>query len=135
MSSAMEAIGMVPPTFADDELADVFAYLFSVRYDGPPSDPARGAAVYAGRGCARCHGAGGEGGVGPQLRGRTAGEAPEQILQRMWNHAPGMLERMSAQGTAWPRFEAGELADLLSFLAAGMEVRAAPPARPRGRAP
>lgn len=135
MSSAMESIGMAPPSFADDELADVFAYLFLARYDGSPSDPARGAAVYAGRGCAMCHGTGGEGGVGPRLRGRMAGETPEQILQRMWNHAPEMLERMSAQGTAWPRFEAGSLADLLSFLAVGMEVRAAPPARPARRAP
>ena len=128
MSSAMAAIGMAPPTFAGDELADVFAYLFLVRYAGPPADPARGAAVYGGRGCAGCHGAGGEGGVGPRLRG-MAGEAPERILQRMWNHAPGMLERMSAQGTAWPRFEEGELADLLSFLAAGPEARAPPPPR------
>jgi mono/diheme cytochrome c family protein len=135
MSSAMEAIGMAPPTFAGDELADVFAYLFLVRYDGPPSDRARGAAVYAGRGCAQCHGAGGEGGIGPRLRGQMAGEAPERVLQRMWNHAPGMLERMSAQGTAWPRFEGGELADLLSFLGAGMEARAVPQARPGRRAP
>ncbi|HSD19906.1 MAG TPA: c-type cytochrome [Anaeromyxobacter sp.] len=127
MSSAMESIGMAPPTFAGDELADVFAYIFLVRYSGPPSDPARGAALYAERGCVRCHGAGGEGGVGPQLRGRMAGEAPEEILQRMWNHAPGMLERMSSQGTTWPRFEAGELADLLTFLAAGLRTTA--PAR------
>ena len=131
MSSAMESIGMAPPTFAGDELADVFAYIFLVRYAGPPSDPARGAALYVERGCVRCHGAGGEGGVGPQLRGRMAGEAPEEILQRMWNHAPGMLERMSSQGSTWPRFEAGEVADLLTFLAAGLRTTA--PARRDGR--
>jgi mono/diheme cytochrome c family protein len=47
MSSAMEARGMAPPVFADDELGDVFAYLFLARYAGPPSDPARGAAESA----------------------------------------------------------------------------------------
>lgn len=130
MTSAMEAMGMTPPVFTDDELGDVFAYLFRVRYAGPPSDPARGAAMYAQGGCVRCHGEGGEGGVGPQLRGRAVGEAPEEILQRMWNHAPGMWERMPAQGIAWPRFEPGELADLLSFLATGLDANA--PRRARG---
>ncbi len=119
MSSAMEAIGMAPPTFANDELADVFAYLFLVRYGGSPPDPARGAAVYAERACIRCHEPAGEGGVGSRLQARMAGQPPEQILQRMWNHAPGMWARMSAQGSTWPRFEADELADLLSFLAGG----------------
>ncbi len=130
MSSAMEAMGMAPPVFADDELGDVFAYLFLARYAGPPSDPARGAAMYTRGGCVRCHGAGGEGGVGPRLRGRMVGEAPAAILQRMWNHAPRMWERMPAQGITWPRFEPGELADLLSFLAEGLDARA--PTRARG---
>lgn len=122
MTSAMEAIGMAPPIFAGDELADVFAYLFLVRYAGPPADPVRGAAVYARAVCVRCHGAGGEGGVGPRLRGRMVGESPEEVLQRMWNHAPRMWDRMSAESIAWPRFEAGALADLLAFLATGMDA-------------
>ncbi|HSD21577.1 MAG TPA: c-type cytochrome [Anaeromyxobacter sp.] len=118
MSSAMAAMGMAPPTFARDELADVFAYLFLVRYGGPPADAGRGAAVFARRGCAGCHGPAAEGGVGPRLRGRLGGEPPERIVQRMWNHAPAMGQRMGGRGIAWPRLEAKELADLLAFLAA-----------------
>ncbi len=121
MSAAMQAMRMAPPTFAGDELADVFAYLFLVRYEGPPADASRGAVVFVGRGCAACHGARGEGMVGPRLEGRLRGEPREWIVQRMWNHAPGMGQRLSEQGLAWPRLEAGELADLLAFLSGGME--------------
>jgi mono/diheme cytochrome c family protein len=84
--------------------------------------------VYGQRGCAVCHGAWGEGNVGPRLKGRLAGERPERIVQRMWNHAPLMGAQMKAQGLAWPRLEAAELADLLAFLASGTEPGA--PARP-----
>jgi len=42
-----------------------------------------------------------------------------------------MWERMPAQGITWPRFEPSELADLLSFLAEGLDARA--PTRARGK--
>ncbi len=132
MSSAMAAMGMVPPAFADDELADVLAYLFFVRYGGPPADAQQGAAVFARRGCAACHGPAGEGGVGPNLDA-LRGEARERIVQRMWNHAPRMGERMSARGIAWPRLESGELADLLAFLGGGGRSGQAPAGRDGSR--
>jgi len=127
MSAAMKAMGMAPPTFAGDELADLFAHLFRVRYGGPPADAARGAAVYAGRGCAGCHGRAREGGLGPPLRGHLEGEPPEEIVGHMWNHAPGMGARLREEGIAWPRIEAGELADLLAFLSSGAEPRRGAP--------
>ncbi len=119
MSAAMESLGLRRPTFADDELADVFAWLFSNRYGGPPPDRARGERVYREKGCAGCHGARGEGGAGPELRHAVRGEAKERIVQRMWNHAPRMGEMMLAQDVPWPRFEAGELSDLVAFLSGG----------------
>ncbi len=119
MSEAMEALGMRPPTFEDDELADVFAWLFISRYEGPPADRTRGERVYRQKGCAACHGERGEGGVGPALRSTTPGEPRERIVQRMWNHAPQMWERMLAQRVPWPRFEPGELSDLVALLSRG----------------
>lgn len=120
MSEAMGALGMATPTFKEEELADVFAFLFVSRYDGPPVDRSWGEAVYRQKGCITCHGQAGQGGgLGPALRGVTTGEKKEQIVQRMWNRAPQMWSRMGSERIAWPRFEAGELAALLGFLADG----------------
>lgn len=42
-------------------------------------------------------------------------------MQAMWNHAPGMNRVMREESLSWVRLEPGELADLLAFLAAGVE--------------
>jgi len=44
-------------------------------------------------------------------------EPKESVVQKMWNHAPQMWERMRERQVPWPRLEPGELADMLSFLA------------------
>lgn len=121
MAEAMGTLGMAPPTFHEEEMADLFAYLFLSRYEGRPGDLARGEGVYRTKGCASCHGHRGEGNVGPALRAVAAGQPKEAIVQRMWNHAPAMGEKMSAYGVPWPRFEADDLANLIAFLARGSE--------------
>lgn len=118
MSQAMAELGMAPPTFQGDELADMFAYLFQSRYDGPPVERGSGATVYREKGCAGCHGERREGAIGPALVG-LAGEAKERVFERMWNHAPQMGKTMSARQIPWPRLEAEALAALLEFLAQG----------------
>lgn len=124
MAEAMGALGMAPPTFKEEEMADILAYLFISRYEGAPGPRAKGEAVYTDKGCASCHGRKGEGGIGRPLRGVTTGESKERIVQRMWNHAPQMSSRMEARRISWPRFEADELAGLVAFLAEGLEAPA-----------
>lgn len=119
MVEAMGALGMAPPTFHGEDMADLFAYVFLSRYEGRPGDVARGAAVYRQQACADCHGQHGEGNVGPALKAMTQGETKEVIAERMWNHAPGMGEKMGLYGVPWPRFEARDLRDLITFLGAG----------------
>ena len=88
--------------------------------------------MYRLKGCAACHGSGGEGNVGPSLRKTTVGETKEVIFQRMWNHAPKMRDKMGASQIPWPRFEADELAALLALLAGGWSDRPAPVDAARG---
>ena len=122
MSKAMGALGMAPPTFKNEELADVFSYLFITRYEGRAGDMERGRAAYQQKGCASCHGPSGEGIVGPPLKGATSGEPKERIAQRMWNHASQMRNHMGPRQIPWPRFEPDELAALLAFLADGWKT-------------
>ncbi len=127
MSEAMGALGMAPPTFKHEELADVFSYLFITRYEGRAGDMERGRAAYQQKGCATCHGPRGEGIAGPPvvglpLKGVTGGEPKERIAQRMWNHASQMRTQMGPRQIPWPRFEPDELAALLAFLADGWKT-------------
>lgn len=121
MAEAMEALELPLPTFRQGELADLLAYIFVSRYAGQPGDPEKGKIVYTDLGCAFCHGLDGEGTLGPPLQQVTPGAAREQIAQIMWNHAPEMWDEMGLHQIPWPRFEAQELADLLTFLVAAWE--------------
>lgn len=123
MSDAMQALGMATPVFKDEELADLFAYIFISRYDATFATRAEGEAVYVRAGCASCHGARGEGGIGPSLAKRTPGESKEQIAQRMWNHAPEMRHRMDERRREWPRFRAEDVAALVRYLSEGFGGR------------
>jgi mono/diheme cytochrome c family protein len=118
MVEAMGALGMSPPTFKGEDVADVFAYLFVSRYDGRAGDLSRGRTVYRQKECAVCHGQNGEGVSGPSLRS-LGGESKERITQRMWNHAPQMREKMGAQQIPWPRITPEDLAALLALIADG----------------
>lgn len=121
MVEAMGTLGMAPPTFREEDMADLFAYLFLSRYDGRPGDIARGAKLYGDRGCADCHGQRGEGNVGPSLQATTVGKPKETIVQLMWNHGPLMGEKMSASDIPWPHLEATDLGDLLALLTRGWQ--------------
>jgi mono/diheme cytochrome c family protein len=126
MAEAMETLEMRLPTFKGDELADIFAYIFISRYAGQPGSPQRGRTVYRQKGCSACHGLAGEGSISaPALRNLVAAETREQILQRMWNHAPRMRVQMGNRQIGWPYLEAAEVADLLAFLARGLSDGAA----------
>lgn len=125
MADAMEALDMPLPTFDEDDLADLLAYLFLARYDGQTASAENGRLVYREKGCVACHGPEGRGGIGPSLRTRTTGMSKEAITQGMWNHAPAMEHEMDRNQIPWPRFETQEMADLLTFLTRGWEeVRA-----------
>jgi mono/diheme cytochrome c family protein len=118
MSGAMQSMGMATPVFEDNELADVFAYLFISRYDALNVAPRRGGEIYREKRCASCHGLRGEGGVGPSLAA-VKGEPKEEIARRLWNHAPLMRQTMADRRIPWPRLTAGELAALIRLMADG----------------
>ncbi len=125
MSEAMGAMGMATPSFHGEELADVFSYLFIARYEGQAGNLDRGRMVYRQKGCSGCHGTTGLGALGPALK-KTKGETKEEIVQRMWNHAPQMYEKMGTNRVPWPRFTPDELADLLTLLTAGLDAPGGP---------
>jgi cytochrome c2 len=92
------------PIFTETEMANLFAFIYSVRSMDEPGDPERGRRLLFSKGCSECHAISGRGrGIGPDLRDWASYRNPVSWIQAMWNHAPVMQELMDARGLPWPR--------------------------------
>jgi mono/diheme cytochrome c family protein len=113
MWSLMQKLGITPARFEDDELADVIGYLYFVRSTKGSENAAHGREVFNSKHCARCHE---RGGPGPDLATIPQLDSPIHFAAEMWNHAPRMQAFVSQAGIDWPRFEADDVSDLVSYL-------------------
>ena len=105
------------PSLSPQEMADVIAYLFSIRYFDEPGDPRRGEAVFVKKQCILCHG---KGGRGPDLSKLKGMISPISMAETMWNHGPEMLERMRQTNVPWQKIDGKEMADLMEYLNRGI---------------
>jgi mono/diheme cytochrome c family protein len=106
------------PQFTDEDMANLFAYLYVTCYDDESGDRAHGELLFTQKGCIRCHSIGEKtgGSVGPNLRDIGPVVTPIFWSQTMWNHAPAMETHMRELNVAWPRFEGEQMNDLLAFV-------------------
>ena len=124
MTEAMKARGITRPTFKDNELLDLIAYIVSaspVLLQGPlyvlPGRAAEGRLVFAQKRCIECHSAGKQGGkVGPDLAERSRHLSLTQFATAMWNKAPAMMDAMKARSIPVPQLRPEEMADVVAYL-------------------
>ena len=84
---------------------------------GPTQNVLAGSRVFGAKGCAGCHPINSLGGNGGPDLGRYPGtRSYYDFAAAMWNHLPGMVDRMSEQGVQPPRLTAWEIGDLIAFL-------------------
>ena len=123
MREKMLDMKIQPPTLTSHEMADLVAFLTAYRYYltevGQAANPAAGKAVFADKGCTRCHGAGAWDKVGPDLTRYKGRFSAIFLAQTMWNHGGEMASAMRGQGVPWPKFQGREMGDLLAFLQTG----------------
>ncbi len=114
MVASMEARGVSFPRFEGSELSDLIAYLYFRGYLGEQGDPKRGSAVFEAKGCAGCH----KTAVGgaPDLSTLLKRTDRADLASAMWNHAPQMHRLMAEKGPFWPKFEPGEMRNLVAYL-------------------
>jgi mono/diheme cytochrome c family protein len=113
----METLWIPYPRFSTKEMADLFSYLYTVRYVDEPGDATNGMLLFSQKGCIRCHAAAGEGGkLGPDLAELDPVLTPLFWAQAMWNHAPIMETHMREMNIAWPRFKGEEMNNLLAYI-------------------
>ncbi|MFQ5663299.1 MAG: c-type cytochrome [Terriglobia bacterium] len=105
------------PAFTESEMANLFAFLYSVRSMDEPGDAERGRELFFEKRCLQCHRVGKQGGrTGPNLRTWASYRNPVSWVQAMWNHAPAMQALMEERGLPWPEFQGNEVADLIAYI-------------------
>lgn len=113
----IEAEKVPYPDFDYEEMAHLFAYLYTARYVDEVGNAHRGQLLFESKSCSRCHSFYESGGkAGPSLTSVGSVYTPIAWSQAMWNHAPAMEAEMHKQGLAWPEFRDQEMSDLLAYL-------------------
>lgn len=115
MLAAMKSRGIVAPQLRPNEMADLVAYLYSVRYFGNAGSPPNGYAVLTKKGCLHCHAISGERGKPAGDLTRTKGlDSPNAVIAALWNHAVVTAPSVGGREGEWPQFRAQEMADLVA---------------------
>jgi cytochrome c2 len=114
MSDWMRGRGIPFPRFEGTEMADLISYLYFLGFVGRGGNAERGSAVFDEKGCMRCHA--GADALAIDLSQSEVVHDSIALSAAMWNHAPEMHELMAEQAVAWPKFEAGDMEDLATYL-------------------
>jgi mono/diheme cytochrome c family protein len=93
-----------PPDLTRQEMSDLVAYLWSVRYFEETGNAVRGKAIFL-KSCQDCHSS------------RPAGGKADSavILASVWKHASAE-QKLRSKGGVWPRLAGNDVADLIAFL-------------------
>ena len=109
--------GLPAPQLKDVEMADLLAFLASLRYFEPTGSPQVGERVFAIRGCAACHGTKAQGtNLGPSLKAGPEAYTAVTFTSGLWRHGPAMMKRSEETNMPWPTLQPGDIGELVSFL-------------------
>ncbi|MFB3815906.1 MAG: c-type cytochrome [Terriglobales bacterium] len=112
------------PSFNAREMADVIAFIYSLRYLEPGGSPHVGESVFNWRGCSRCHGDRAEGAKGgPPLRGRGQNFTAVRLASILWRHGARMYQQNQKLGQNWPELEPTDIGNILAFLNSPVEEK------------
>jgi mono/diheme cytochrome c family protein len=107
-------------------MADLVAYLYSVRYFASGGSVPKGWVVASNKGCLQCHGVSGERGKPASDLTRAKGlDSSAAVLAALWNHTV-VTARVAGQRLEWPLLKADEMADLVTLLESISQPRKTP---------
>jgi mono/diheme cytochrome c family protein len=117
MLAVMKARGIAVPQLRAEEMADIVAYLYAVRYFAQPRDPQRGARLAVDKGCLGCHTVHGRDGKAPiDLAQTTAADSAPGVVAALWNHAFVQAPAAGRAAAGSAELRGDEMADLIAFL-------------------
>jgi len=117
MLAGMERVKMPRPHLSSEEVSDISAYLYFLKFFDEPGDATRGRYLFTEKGCSHCHRLSGKGKEGePGLDQFPQNITPVYLSQMIWNHGTVMIASMVKLGIKWPIFEGTEMMDLLEYI-------------------
>jgi len=117
MLLGMERAKMARPNLKVDEISNISAYLYFLKFFDEPGDPTRGRYLFSEKGCSNCHPLSGRGREGePGLDQFPQNITPVFLSQMIWNHGSVMIASMVKLGMKWPTFDGTEMMDLLEYV-------------------
>ena len=82
-----------------------------------PENPAKGARLFASKGCVRCHALKGEGGkIGPDFGRVDLGDTQLDLAAKLWNHIPSMIAGMERARMIKPNLTGQEFTEISAYL-------------------
>lgn len=114
---AMDEIGVKTPTFENNEMADLIAYLYFLRFQEKKTDPDRGEMLFNQKGCQKCHHFGEQEVNGSVSLSEYKSDGAEiDIAAELWNDAAKMAAKITQKKLEWPRLYDGELHDIIGYI-------------------
>ena len=122
MLSEMQKENIRVPELSAKDIANITAYLFSIRYFDPAGDKAAGKKIFQEKRCNVCHdiqkdSAGKK--EGPDLARLKGMVSPIYMATALWNHGPKMIGNMKEKNIKWQRITDKELINLMEYLNQG----------------
>lgn len=96
------------------EMADLFAFLYFIRYMDEPGDSQKGRKLLEAKDCIKCHTI--KDGMTGDLSRWGMYTNPIVWAQMMWNHSPRMEQEMRKKGLSWVEFKGNEMVDLIAYI-------------------
>jgi mono/diheme cytochrome c family protein len=97
------------------EMANLFAFLYFIRYMDEPGNPQKGKALME-RACGKCHTPTPKEGAKSDLSRWGMYTNPILWTQMMWNHSGEMEKEMEAKGIPHFEFDGNEMVDLIAYI-------------------
>ncbi len=117
MMQGMERMKMLRPTLSGEEITEICAYLYFLKFFDEPGNATRGKYLFDEKGCSKCHPLSGKGREGePGLDQFPQNITPVYLAEMIWNHGSVMIAEMVKLGMKWPTFEGAEMMDLLEYI-------------------
>lgn len=117
MQRAMQNQGLSYPHLSEEEMTDLIAFVYSLRYFDPPGSPVVGRSIFSWRECNLCHGEEAQGtNLAPALRGLGKNYNSISLATALWNHGQKMYSRTQKSSLDWPTLRPKDIGDLLAFL-------------------
>jgi len=116
MRQKTQELDLPLPRFAEQEMADVIAYLYFMALQGEPGDAMRGRRAFERLRCGACHAVGGVGEhIGPDMAQSQAVRHPIELATAMWNHGAVMAQWVRERDLPWPTLRGNDVDDLQRF--------------------